>query len=97
MLLYSTSGALAAPFAGGILCLQAPIRRTPPQSSGGSTVGSDCTGVFVFDFNAWIASGADPALVAGVSVWTQYWSRDPGFPPPANASLTDAATFVVWP
>lgn len=97
MLIYSTANAAALPFHGGTLCMLQPIHRTPPQQSGGSTTGSDCTGAFAFDFNAWIATGTNPALVAGASVWAQYWSRDPGFAPPNNASLTDATTFVIWP
>ncbi len=48
-------------------------------------------------YAAWIAAGSNPALVAGATVWAQYWSRDPGFPAPFNAGLTDAQTFVIWP
>jgi len=97
LLIYSTAGSNAVPFAGGTLCLLAPVRRTPGQNSGGSIAGVDCTGTFSFDFNAWIASGSNPNLLAGATVWAQYWSRDPGFPPPNNAGLTDAQTFLIWP
>jgi hypothetical protein len=34
-------------------------------------------------FNARIASGVDPSLVAGAEIYAQYWSRDP-----ASASHT---------
>jgi hypothetical protein len=97
MLIYSTAGAAAVPFAGGTLCLQGPLQRTPVQGSGGTPGAMNCTGTFSLDFNAWIASGANPALVAGATVWAQYWSRDPGFAPPDNVSLTDATTFVIRP
>ena len=97
MLIYSTAGSASLPFHGGTLCVQQPLQRTPAQQSGGSTAGMDCTGALVFDFNAWIATGVDPALVASTSVWAQYWSRDPGFAPPNNASLSDAVSFVIWP
>ncbi len=97
MLLFSIAGPNAAPFGGGTLCLLQPVKRTPGQNSGGSIAGVDCSGTFSFDFNAWIASGVNPALVAGCTVWAQYWSRDPGFPAPFNSSLTDAQTFVIWP
>jgi hypothetical protein len=94
-LLYSTTGSAALPFHGGTLCIQAPFRRTAHQFSGGSPTGSDCSGSFAFDFNALILSSSNPALAPGQQVWTQYWSRDPGFAPPNNSNLTDALTFVI--
>lgn len=94
LLLYSLTGPSGASFGGGTLCCQAPIRRTSVQLSGGSVPpANDCTGSFAFDFNAYTASGADPALVLGAQVWAQYWARDPGFAPPNNVSLTDALAF----
>jgi hypothetical protein len=96
MLMYSTGGPAATPFQGGTLCIQTPIHRTPPHSTGGSTSGTDCTGMLAFDFNAWIDSNFDPVLVPGQFVWSQGWSRDPGFPPPGNSSLTDAEAFLIW-
>jgi Tol biopolymer transport system component len=96
-LIYSTLGSASNPFHGGTLCLQTPFRRTTPQLSGGSTSGLDCTGTFAYEFNALIASGSNPALVAGQQVWAQYWSRDPGFAPPQNSNLTDALSFVIDP
>ena len=96
ILIYSTAGPAATPFQGGVLCLQAPVVRTPVQSSGGTLPpGSDCSGSFGLDFNAWIATGSDPSLVPGALVWAQYWSRDPGFPPPDNSSLTNAVAFAI--
>jgi len=65
------------PFQGGLACVGAPIRRTPPQTSGGSATGTNCSGTFSFDFNAFIASSADPVLQLGAVVTCQYWSRDP--------------------
>lgn len=67
----------ALPFQGAFLCVLPPTRRTDIQFSGG-VVDIDCDGAFSFDFNAWIASGADPNLVAGQTVSAQYWYRDPG-------------------
>lgn len=93
LLLYGTSGPAAVPFHGGWLCVAPPRRRTPVQSSGGSSAGSNCSGAYVFDFNAWTATGSDPALIAGATVNAQYWSRDPGFAPPNNVGLTDAVEF----
>jgi hypothetical protein len=89
---YSLSGANNAPFQGGFLCLQPPLVRTPVQSSGGSIA---CTGAYSLDFNAYIASGKDPALVAGQQVWVQTWARDPASP--STTSLSNALTFTICP
>ena len=92
LFIYSRTGPAATPFQGGFLCVAAPVRRTSGQLSGGST---GCSGSFNLDFNAYIASGADPALQAGVQFWGQYWSRDPASP--TATSLTDALTAVICP
>jgi hypothetical protein len=47
------------------------------------------------DFNAYIASGKDPALVAGQDVWLQTWGRDPASP--STTSLSDALSFPICP
>jgi hypothetical protein len=94
VLFYGKSGPTALPFQGGTLCAAIPLVRTTLQFSGGAP---PCGGAFAMDFNAWIASGKDPALVAGQQVNAQYWSRDPGFPPPENTSLTDAVEFTIAP
>jgi hypothetical protein len=91
---YGNSGAKSAPFQGGVLCVKPPTKRTPPQSSGGS---GPCGGSFQLDFNAFAASGADLTLHAGQKLWLQAWSRDPGFAPPNNSSLSDAITFTLCP
>lgn len=97
LLLYTTAGRAQTPFFGGTLCLANPLHRTPSLNSGGSFSGDDCTGVYAFDFNVHVALGLDPALVAGATVDAQYYSRDPGFPPPDNVGLTNALEFVLGP
>jgi catechol 2,3-dioxygenase-like lactoylglutathione lyase family enzyme len=91
---YSKSGPTQVPFQGGVLCAQPPLVRTALQSSGGTP---PCGGSFQIDFNAYVASGKDPGLVAGQQVWIQTWSRDPGFAPPDNTSLSDALSFTICP
>ena len=91
--LHSTSGSATIPLHGGTLCVQAPFKRHPAASTGG-TVGL-CDGVLSEDFNTYIASGADPALVAGATFWIQGWSRDP-----ADAfgdSLSNALSATICP
>ena len=95
LLFYSLQGRQNAPFGGGSLLVVPPLRRTPPLDSGGSLVGADCSGSFHFDFNAWIASGADPALQLGATVDAQYWYRDPAATFPIG--LTAGAHFGIRP
>lgn len=83
------------PIGDGSLCLGGSLVRTPVQFSGGSGSGTDCTGQLTFDFNVHIASGADPSLTAGTTVYAQYWYRDPSAT--ATSGLTDAVQFVINP
>jgi hypothetical protein len=82
-------------FQGGLKCASNPTVRTPPQSSGGSSSGSDCTGAYAFDFNAWIANGWDASLAPGAEIFAQYWSRDPASA--SHTGLSNAIRFVVNP
>jgi hypothetical protein len=97
LFLYSLNGLQQVPFAGGYLCLRPPFKRTTVLNSGGSPTGTDCTGNLSFDFNAYIASGANPALVAGATVDGQFWSRDSGFAAPNNVGLSQAVHFGLHP
>lgn len=91
-LFYGTGYPCLMPFQGGYLCMDPPIVHVRMESTGGSA-SPDCTGGLSVDFNAWIASGADPRLVAGENVSLQAWSRDPVAP--FGTNLTDAVTFVI--
>jgi hypothetical protein len=102
LLFYGVNGRASSPFQGGTLCVAAPIKRAPPQNSGGSSSGSDCTGAFSIDMNAFasgVLGGAPLAALQmpGTTVDCQWWSRDPGFAPPDNTSLSDALEYVVEP
>lgn len=96
-LLFYGYGAIAAPFLGGTLCAQPPLRRTPVQGSLGNAGPDDCSGAYKLDFNAWIQGGSDPFLVPGAQVAAQYWSRDPAHVDGTGAALTDAVLFGVCP
>jgi hypothetical protein len=95
VLLYGLSGRSQVPFAGGLLCVRGPVRRSPAQSSGGAPSGLDCTGEYHFDFNALAQSGSDPHLVVGQVVDAQYWYRDP--PSSGAIGLSDALEFELTP
>lgn len=92
VLIYS-GAAGATPFQGGYLCLAAPIVRAGSRFSG--STGSACSGAFRFNFNTYVQTGVDPALVPGVVVFGQYWFRDPGDPAGFGTGLTDAVRFGV--
>jgi Tol biopolymer transport system component len=95
-LFYGTSASTFSSFPAGWLCVAPPLVRTPIQSSGGSALPLlDCSGELQFDFNAYVASGADPTLVAGQAVWCQTWHRDPDLPSASYSS--DAVQFTLLP
>ena len=95
LLVYSVIGQTTLPYGNGVLCIQPPLRRLPVQSTGGSPAGVDCSGAMSFDLNAYIASGADPALVAGTLVYAQSWVSDPGLS--VSGALTQAVRFRICP
>jgi Tol biopolymer transport system component len=97
LLIYSKVGPASLPFNGGTLCIAAPLWRTTVQFSRGNPPPVDCSGTLTFDFDAYVASGTDLELVPGTKVWVQFWSRDPGLPPPTNSNLTDAVAFELCP
>jgi hypothetical protein len=84
-------------FQGGVLCIAAPILRTPVQHSGGNPPPEDCSGSFALDFNAWIQGHNDPGLVAGADVYAQWWSRDPSLGTTYPVSLSNAIHFAIQP
>ena len=83
----------AIPFHNGWMCVAAPRVRTAIQTSGGNPPPDDCSGVFSYDFNARIQSGADPLLAPGVEVFCEFWYRDPK--DPRNDGFSDALRFTI--
>ena len=91
-LLFYGHAPLNVPFQGGQKCVASPVRRTPIQTSTGA---GTCGGAYALDFNAWIQSGKDPTLAPGVTVYSQYWYRDPQSA--STTGLSDGLQFVVGP
>ena len=82
-------------FQNGLLCIEPPIKRTPVQFAGGTPSGLDCTGSYDFFFSQAYMNSA--GLIAGETVYAQYWSRDQGFSAPDNSGLTDGLVFGIAP
>jgi hypothetical protein len=80
------------PFGGGTLCVAQPARFSPTLNSGG--VGP-CTGVYQFAFTKPFL--ASHGLSAGLTVFMQMLSRDPGFAPGAQVGLSDGLRVVLAP
>ncbi|HTF88067.1 MAG TPA: hypothetical protein VK843_06625, partial [Planctomycetota bacterium] len=101
MLVYTDAGQAATPFFGGTLCVAAPVHRGLTLSAGGTPAPvQDCTGTYGVDMNAFAVGtfGGNPAAfltVPGTVVDAQIWARDPGFPAPNNASLTDGLEWTI--
>jgi Tol biopolymer transport system component len=90
LLLYGTSGPWGTPFGTGWLCVKAPVKR---GVSGASGAGAPCSTPWLTDFNAFVASGMDPELVAGAVVYLQGWARN-GL---GDSQLSDALALVLEP
>jgi Tol biopolymer transport system component len=92
LVLYATRPSYAPGLGSGWLCLEPPVTRTPALTAGGF---ASCDGSIGFDMNAWIASGADPLLQSGSTVYAQVWSRDPL--ELEGGVLSDALAFLIAP
>ena len=84
------------PFHGGTLCVLAPAARTTVLLSGGSPgTATDCSGAYEYAFtHAYLAS---KYVLAGETLYIQASTRDPGFAPPGNHSLSAGLYFTVLP
>jgi hypothetical protein len=89
------AAAKAIPFSGGNLCVAPPFLRGPAVSSGGSSGGPDCSGVF-----SWPVSHAfmqQQGWQAGQILYAQCWGRDPGSAYPEKSQLSNGLVFKIEP
>ncbi|MBK8180906.1 MAG: FG-GAP repeat protein [Planctomycetes bacterium] len=83
----------ALPLTGGVRCVDQILHRSAGQSSGGNQPPNDCSGVF--DFFLSQADLVADNFAVGQTLYAQVWYRDPGFPAPGNAGLSDALRFTI--
>lgn len=93
-LVWSTAPA-ALPFAGGFVCVQLPMQRTPLQDTGGLSAANDCTGTCSYVFTAQYAQSR--GLSPGSTVYAQYWTRDPIGAAVRRVNASDAIAFTWAP
>ena len=86
--------AASAPFAGGTLCISAPLRRGPIESSGGNpSPALDCSGSLSFAISH--AFMGAHGLSAGTAVYSQILVRDPAFADPNTLALSQGLRFTI--
>jgi hypothetical protein len=92
---YSIWGRNAVSYQGGTICVRSPVARTPVTSSGGSPVGTDCSGVLSLDFAPWLDGSPNAHVQVGRTVNGQWWYRDPLAQ--GTTGLSNAIEFEVLP
>jgi hypothetical protein len=102
LMFYGTTGQSSGAFQGGILCVKAPVKRTPGTTTGGNPPPNDCSGAPSIDMTAFAvgALGGTPLsalTVPGTVVTCQWWGRDPGFAAPINTQLTNGLQYTICP
>ncbi|MEM1452449.1 MAG: right-handed parallel beta-helix repeat-containing protein [Planctomycetota bacterium] len=95
ILFYGIGSRTQIPGLYGDVCVGGPYQRTQPVPSGGNPADGPCAGTFEFDFNDYLRSGADPAIVAGSNVIGHFWYRYGAAP--GNALFSDAIEMPVCP
>ena len=93
-LLFWGRTASSTPFQGGTKCIAAPTTRIPLTNSGGNPPPDDCSGVYSTHVSQAYMNAK--SILAGDTIYAQYWTRDPASLP-YYTGLTDGLRFSVCP
>lgn len=88
---YSFAGRSSLPFLSGYRCLRSPVFRLAP------VLNSATSSVYDLDFNALIAQGVHPSLLAGQTVWYQASLRAPATYGSGAFAFTPGLEFTIRP
>jgi hypothetical protein len=90
---FGVSGRVASPYQGGTMCVAAPRMRLAIRNTGGS---ASCSGAIVYTLADLLANASGgAAIVPGVLVDCQTWTRDPG--DAHKSSFSNALEFRACP
>ena len=90
---FGTSGAIATPFQGGLLCVTSPLFRLSLKNSGGA---SACGGSLSYTLQEFLDhSTGGASLTAGTLVHAQTWFRDPATM--STTGLSNGLRFHICP
>jgi hypothetical protein len=85
------------PFGPGNLCFAGQIRRRPVQVSSNAPGTPNNCSTYVLTDHLSQAYLAGLGFTVGTTIYCQYVSRDGGFPPPNNLSLSQGLRFTILP
>ncbi|MCC7014587.1 MAG: hypothetical protein IT454_18645 [Planctomycetes bacterium] len=92
---FSLTGRAQLPFQSGLRCVTGQaFRLAPVLTNAGQPY---CTQSLALDFNAVIASGANPGLVVGQTVWYQATVLPPATVVPRKLGFTSGVEFTIAP